>query len=378
LELRKIGLYIHIPFCKKKCYYCDFVSYENANDNLVFEYFSSLESELIFYKENYEFEIDTIYIGGGTPSFISAKYILKLFEFIYSNFKIKDNYEITIEANPESITHEKLQSYSLAGVNRLSVGIQSLNDTELKAIGRIHNSEVALKSLSIVPLYFENFNVDVIVGLPYQNFESFMQTLNKLLDFSPPHISIYSLKIEEGTPLFENYEKYESFLPSEDEERKMFWCAKRILFETGFCHYEISNFAEKGFECKHNLKYWNCHEYIGIGCAAHSYFDGYRYYNTSNISEYINKIKKKGLAVEGKEFISVEESEKEFIILGLRKIEGFSLNEFRERFGADFERKYKYQIEKLKKYGLIEIEKNCVKLTERGIDLANLVWQEFV
>ncbi|ADQ06903.1 oxygen-independent coproporphyrinogen III oxidase [Caldicellulosiruptor hydrothermalis 108] len=376
--MRNIGLYIHVPFCKRKCYYCDFVSYENVNDDVIFAYFSALESELIYYKENYEIEIDTIYIGGGTPSSISAKYILELLEFIYSNFKIKSNCEITIEANPESITQEKLQSYSLAGVNRLSVGIQSLNDVELRAIGRVHDSEVALKILSVVPLYFVNFSVDVITGLPYQTFKSFMQTLNTLLEFSPPHVSIYSLKIEEGTPLFERYEEYKSLLPSEDEERRMFWWARRILSEVGLYHYEISNFAKKGFECKHNLKYWNVEEYIGVGCAAHSFFEGYRYYNTSNINEYAKKIKENGLAVEGEEFISNEESEKEFIILGLRKIEGFSLDEFRERFGVEFERKYNSQIEKLKKYGLIEVNNSRLKLTERGIDLANLVWREFV
>ncbi|ADQ04889.1 oxygen-independent coproporphyrinogen III oxidase [Caldicellulosiruptor owensensis OL] len=375
--MRNIGLYIHVPFCRKKCYYCDFVSYENVDDDMVFAYFSALENELIFYKENYEIEIDTVYIGGGTPSFVPAKYILKLLEFIYSNFNVKNTCEISIEANPESITKEKLKSYRKAGINRLSVGIQSLNDTELRVIGRVHDSAVALKILSVVPLYFENFSIDVITGLPYQTFESFMQTLNTLLEFSPPHLSIYSLKIEEGTPLFNRYEEYKHSFADEDEERRMFWWARDRLSEVGLYHYEISNFAKKGFECKHNLKYWNCDEYIGVGCAAHSFFDGYRYYNTSNINEYVKKIKENGLAVEGKEFISNEESEKEFIILGLRKIEGFSLDEFRERFGIEFERKYKYRIEKLKKYGLIEID-NRIKLTKRGIDLANLVWQEFI
>jgi len=354
------------------------VSYENVNDDVIFAYFSALENELIYYKENYDIEIDTIYLGGGTPSSISANYILKLLEFICSNFKIKSNCEITIEANPESITHKKLQSYSLAGVNRLSIGIQSLNDVELRAIGRVHDSEVALKILSRVPLYFENFSVDVITGLPYQTFKSFMQTLNTLLEFSPPHVSIYSLKIEEGTFLFERYEEYKSLLPSEDEERRMFWWAKRILSEIGIYHYEISNFAKKGFECKHNLKYWNVEEYIGVGCAAHSFFNGCRYYNTSNINEYVKKIKENGLAIEEKEIISCEEREKEFIILGLRKIEGLSLEEFRKRFGVEFERKYNSQIEKLKKYGLIEVSNNYLRLTERGIDLANLVWMEFV
>lgn len=376
--MRNIGLYIHVPFCKRKCYYCDFVSYENVDDDVIFAYFSALENELIYYKENYEIEIDTIYIGGGTPSSISAKYIFEILEFIYSNFKIKSNCEITIEANPESITQEKLQSYSLAGVNRLSVGIQSLNDVELRAIGRVHSSEVALKILSVVPLYFVNFSVDVITGLPYQTFKSFMQTLKTLLEFSPPHMSIYSLKIEEGTPLFERYEEYKNLLPSEDGERRMFWWARRILSEVGLYHYEISNFAKKSFECKHNLKYWNAEEYIGVGCAAHSFFEGYRYYNTSNINKYIKKIKENGLAIEEKEFISREEREKEFIILGLRKIEGLSLEEFRKRFGVEFEIKYNFQIEKLKKYGLIEVNNRRLKLTERGIDLANLVWREFV
>jgi len=374
---KKIGLYIHIPFCKKKCLYCDFVSYESVENGLVSEYFDSLQRELIFYKENYDIEIETIYIGGGTPSAVDTKYIERLIGFIYSNFKVDENCETTIEANPESLNKEKLKVYKLLNINRLSIGIQSLNDIELKALGRIHTSKRALEILELAARYFENFNIDLMIGLPYQNIESFSKTLETAISFGPPHVSVYSLKIEEGTYFYDAYEFLKSYFPPEKEERSMYWLAVERLYDFGIYQYEISNFARKKFECKHNLKYWDCESYIGIGSSSHSFFEGYRYSNVSDIKEYINSIKNGYLAVDTKEYIDDEEMEKEYIILGLRKIEGIDLLKLERRFNIDFMKKYKTQIEKLRKYGLVEINSHF-RLTKKGMDFANIVWQEFI
>lgn len=374
---KRIGLYVHIPFCKKKCLYCDFVSYENLQNGIVSEYFSSLEKELVFYKENYNIEIETVYIGGGTPSAVDSNYIQKLMEFIYSNFKIKKDCEVTIEANPESLNEEKLKAYKLSNVNRVSIGVQSLNDLELKVLGRIHTSKMALKTLELISKYFENFNVDLMIGLPYQSVESFLETLEKVISFEPSHVSVYSLKIEEGTYFYDNYSLLKNYLPSEEEERQMYWAAVERLRASGIYQYEISNFAKRNFECKHNLKYWDCEDYIGIGCAAHSFFEGYRYFNVESLEEYICKVKNEKSAYKEKWFIDEKEKEKEYIILGLRKIEGVNLLEFEKRFNTVFTEKYKVQIEKLKKYNLVELNSHF-RLTRKGIDLANIVWQEFI
>ncbi|WAM32987.1 radical SAM family heme chaperone HemW [Caldicellulosiruptor morganii] len=374
---RNVGLYIHIPFCMKKCFYCDFVSFSDVEDDIIAEYFSSLKRELIFYKENYDIKIDTIYIGGGTPSVVAISHIGSLLEFVYCNFKVENYCETTIEANPESLDEEKIKFYCSSGINRLSVGIQSLNDVELKALGRIHTSKRALEMLELVTKYFENFSVDLMIGIVHQSIESFSDTLGKVLKVNPPHVSVYSLKIEEGTHFYNRYESIKSHLPSEEEERNMYWFAVQTLYSSGIHHYEISNFAKENFKCKHNLKYWDYEEYIGIGCAAHSFFDGYRYFNTASLEDYISRIKNGEFAWEDRQLIDDFEKEKEYIILGLRKIEGFELSEFERRFNVVFTEKYKTQIEKLKRYGLVEINSHF-KLTKKGIDLANIVWQEFI
>ncbi|WAM30775.1 radical SAM family heme chaperone HemW [Caldicellulosiruptor naganoensis] len=374
---KKIGLYIHVPFCKKKCLYCDFVSFDNIEESVVAEYFSSLKRELNFYKENYDIEIETIYIGGGTPSAVNPAHIGSLLEFVYSNFEVESSCETTIEANPESLDEEKVKIYRFSNINRLSIGVQSLNDIELKALGRIHTSRRVLEILELIVRYFENFNVDLMIGLPHQNMESFSKTLEAVISFDPPHVSVYSLKIEEGTYFYNEYESLKNCLPSEEEERSMYWLAVQKLNDVGIYHYEISNFAKKNFKCKHNLKYWNHEEYIGIGCAAHSFFEGYRYFNVSNLEKYISRIKSGSFAWEKKQFIDDQEKEKEYIILGLRKIEGFDLLEFERRFNVAFTGKYSAQIEKLKRYGLVEVNSHF-RLTKRGIDLANIVWQEFI
>lgn len=375
--MKMIGLYIHIPFCKKKCNYCDFISYERFDHEIVQRYFSSLKRELIFYKQKNDFIIDTIYIGGGTPSIVDQRYIFELLEFIYLNFNIAPNCEITIEANPDSVDATKLKDYRSIGINRISVGVQSLNQDELSALGRVHSFSQAKSVIEELPKYFENFNIDLMIGIPYQTLSSFKKTLDEIIKYDVKHISIYSLKIEENTPFYINYDKIRRVLPSEDEEREIYWYAVERLKENNIYQYEISNFSKKGYECIHNLKYWECQEYIGIGCAAHSFFECYRYSNTSDLMNYINLIEKDCRTIDYKEYISKEEKIKEYIILGLRKTEGIELKKFEELFKVHLKSIYKEQLQKLLKHGLVELD-SYLRLTQRGIDLANIVWQEFI
>lgn len=375
--MKKIGLYIHIPFCTKKCKYCDFVSYTNYNTNLLSNYFSSLKRELYLYN-HLDFKIDTIYIGGGTPTAVDSRYIVELLEYIYSHFQIDEGIEITIEANPESITKEKLHHYKDYGINRLSIGIQSFSDVELQYLGRIHSSEKGLYAINIGADYFDNINVDLMIGIPYQNINTFLYSLDKALSLGVKHISIYSLKIEENTELYKLYHYIKLLLPSEDDERKMYWLAHDILNENKYEHYEISNYSKEGFFSKHNLKYWNYDDYIGIGCAAHSFINNHRLANISDLEGYIEAVLKNKKAVVQDEIIDYDESMKEYIILSLRKIEGLNINHFNNKFGLDFIKKYKKELDKLQAKDLIYLNKNTVSLTKKGIDFANIVWREFI
>ncbi|MEZ0537382.1 radical SAM family heme chaperone HemW [Caldicellulosiruptoraceae bacterium PP1] len=373
---KNISLYIHIPFCIKKCNYCDFYSISDANKELQKEYFSSLKRELLLYKK-YDLLINTIYIGGGTPTLLEPKYITDLINFIEENFKLSENIEITIEANPETINEEKISVYKDCGINRISIGVQTLNDDELKVLGRVHSADKAISSIKLALKYFDNISIDLMIGIPKQTINSFLITVNKLLEFDIKHLSIYSLKIEPHTNFYFNIDSISQYIPNEDEEREIYWLANNTLKQYGFYQYEISNYAKKGFESKHNLVYWELGDYIGIGAAAHSYFLGYRYQNLNDMSSYLNNIKK-GEIMLNKEYINKDESMKEYIILGLRKIKGIDINDFNTRYNADFLNIYNEKIKKLQRYNLITLNGSNLRLTEKGIDLANVVWEEFI
>lgn len=381
--MKELGIYIHIPFCKQKCYYCDFISYANKEEK-VKEYIESLQKEIELELDRYkneEYEITTIYIGGGTPSFIDALYIERIINTIKQNYKLHENPEITIEVNPGTINEEKIRKYKDIGINRISIGLQTTKDNLLKQIGRIHTYEEFLNCYQIVQkVGIDNINVDLMLGLPNQTLEDLKESLREVINLKPNHISLYSLILEENTVLEKQVSENELELPSEDIERKMYWETKKILEQNGYIHYEISNFSKKGYESKHNLNCWNQKEYLGFGVAAHSYIKNKRYCNTNNIEEYIKNVQN-GKILSNRTICEIQnkiEEQKEYMLLGLRKIQGIDIQEFKNKFIDNPIYIFHKELEKLVKEELIEVDLNQIKLTSKGLDFANLVWEEFV
>ncbi len=353
------SLYIHIPFCKQKCYYCDFNSYSNK-ENLIEEYVIALKKEIQSYSFN---AYKTIYFGGGTPSYIDEKYIID----ILSSVNHKETEEITIEVNPGTVSKEKLKAYIENGINRLSIGLQATQNDILKNIGRIHTLEEFEKTYKDArDAGFKNISVDLMFGLPNQTLDNVKESLEYLIKLNPEHISCYSLILHND--IFKN-------LPSDEEERKMYHEIVKTLKEAGYIHYEISNFAKPTFESKHNLVYWNQGEYVGVGAGASSYIDKKRYSNVNSISKYINDFRNRTI----EEIQDKEAQEREYIILKTRLIDGLKIEEINKKFEIDICKKYKTQLDKMIKYGLLEKTSDSrIKLTSRGLDLANVVWEEFV
>lgn len=364
------GLYIHIPFCVKKCSYCDFISYTNCSE-LYCAYTDALINEL---KKYAGMRIDTIFIGGGTPTVLDEKELVRIAKTVFSNFNIDADYEFTVEANPGTMSDDKIKALLSAGVNRLSIGVQSFNDYELKRIGRIHNSKTACNTvLSAKKLGFKNINVDLMQSIPGQNTESLLNSIKTAKALDVEHISCYSLIIEEGTPLEREYSKGLIKLPNEDEDREMYEKSSILLKDSGYKRYEISNYAKEGKECRHNIKYWECREYIGAGTAAHSYLNGDRYYNTSSLKEYIS-------GVTECERIHLTESDKqsEFVFMGLRMDKGISETEFKRRFNKDIFSVFGKPLNKFLDLGLLIQNRGRICLSGRGRDISNTVLCEFV
>lgn len=372
--MKELGIYVHIPFCKKKCSYCDFISYSNKN-KLVDKYIETLKKEI---KENIEklreYEVTTIYIGGGTPSYIESSYIIEILEVIKKNYNIKKNAEITIEVNPGTVTKEKLDVYVKAGINRISIGLQSCNDNLLKILGRIHTFEDFFNTYKMAEeAGFTNINVDLMIGLPGQTMEDINESLEQIIKLEPQHISVYSLIIEEGTLIERKIEKGELKLPIEVLERKQYWDVKKTLEKYGYRHYEISNFAKEGFESKHNLNCWEQKEYIGFGVAAHSYLNNVRFSNVETIEEYLQNTEK--VIHESQ---NIEDQKREYMLLGLRKIDGIKISSFKNKFCSNPIMEFKEELNKLVQEKLIEIDLDEIRLTPKGIDLANIVWEKFI
>ena len=382
---QELGIYIHIPFCAKKCYYCDFVSYPNMKEKQK-EYVEALKKEIKSYDlENYN--ITTIYIGGGTPSYIESKYIVEVLEYIKSKLNANEtkfeNMEITIEVNPGTVTKEKLLDYKKVGINRLSIGLQSTNDRLLKQIGRIHKYQDFLQTYNLARnVGFTNINIDLMLGLPNQSIRDLKESIEKVISLQPEHISIYSLIVEEGTKLYKQIETGELQLPEEELERKMYWYTKSKLELAGYKHYEISNYAKPKRESKHNSNCWEQKQYIGIGASAHSYLDNIRYCNVSNLKEYISNMENVEADFEEKYIVNerqnLEDRKNEFMLLGLRKIDGVSIAMFKEKYVENPIFRYRDSLEKLVNDGLVLIDGDMIKLTNKGLDLANIVWEEFI
>lgn len=375
--MEKLGIYIHIPFCKQKCYYCDFYSLPN-NEYLIEQYIKTLLEEINeFFKLNKgKYDITTIYIGGGTPSYIDSKYINDIIYKIKENVEINKNVEITIETNPGTVNEQKLKEYYKNGINRLSIGLQSTDNVLLKNIGRIHTYEEFVKNYKMARnVGFKNINIDLMLALPEQQIKDLEESVDKIIKLNPEHISVYSLILEEDTKLYEMIKNKVYNLPNDKEERIMYWNTKQQLEQNGYIHYEISNFCKNGFTSKHNINCWEQKEYIGFGAGAHSYINLKRFSNICDIKKYINN---------RKENITIHEIQdknmqmKEYMILALRKLDGINLKQFKEKFNTDATTIFEKEIDKLIKEELIKVDKTNIKLTNKGLDFANIVWQEFV
>ena len=378
MKKQELGIYIHIPFCKQKCYYCDFISYTNQY-NKILKYIESMEQEI----EEFDFsnyQLTSIYIGGGTPSYMDSRYIGQILDKIHEKIDFNE-IEITIEVNPGTVTKQKLEEYKKDGINRLSIGLQSTNNRILKELGRIHTYEEFLNTYHLAEeVGFKNINIDLMLGLPGQTIQDLKESLNKIIKLNPNHISIYSLIIEEGTKIAEQLKEGKIELPEEEQERRMYWYIKDTLELNGYYHYEISNFSKRGKESKHNLNCWNQEQYIGFGVAAHSYINNVRFSNITSIEEYIKNIKEnhkeKNIKIEEQQ--TLKDKKNEFMMLGFRKIEGVDIAKFKERFVESPIFLYREKLNKLVNQGLIEIDLNHIKLTNKGLDLANLVFEEFI
>ena len=374
---QELGIYIHIPFCKSKCYYCDFISYCNQDENID-RYIDALIKEIRNRKKKIVGRnVTTIYIGGGTPSFIKEQDIEK----VLKTLEIKEHQEITIEVNPGTVNKQKLKTYRKIGINRISIGLQETHNNLLKQIGRIHTYEEFLETYKIArSVGFKNINVDLMIGLPNQSIQDIKENLERIILLNPEHISVYSLILEEGTPLIKKIDEEELKLPDEELERDMYWYVKNKLELNGYMHYEISNFAKAGYQSKHNMNCWKQKEYVGFGVAAHSYLNFIRFSNTSILNEYIHNIESNNVDANVKiqEEQILEDTQKEYMLLGLRKIDGVSISEFKNKFGKNPLFIYKEELNELVETGFLRVDLDAIKLTNKGIDFANLVWEKFV
>lgn len=376
----ELGLYIHIPFCKAKCYYCDFNSFAGMEE-LIPQYFSALNEELALYSGRVqEFNIKTIYIGGGTPSSVHPLYINAVMNSCRRYFSINSDCEITIEANPGTLTGGKLAMYRTMGINRLSIGMQAWQNSMLKSIGRIHTREEFEENFRNAGKEgFQNINCDLIFGLPGQQMQDWQETLEEVSKLGVEHISCYSLKVEEGTRFHRDFEEGNLRLPDEDLERDMYYHTMDKLSKRKYRHYEISNFCRDGFESRHNLIYWTGGSYIGMGAGAHSFYEDNRYNNIYDVSAYIKILKEgKRIPAENLCFIDRNGKMKEFMLLGLRLVDGVCLKEFKDRYGVCLDEVFGEKINRLISGKLLIEGDGALKLTAKGLDLANEVFMEFV
>ena len=362
-----ISIYIHIPFCKSKCIYCDFVSFPNC-EKWFSSYLEKVKQEIDYHASKLKNRnVKTIFIGGGTPSLLGGEDIFNLVTFVLQKFSVSKQAEITIEVNPESFTKEKALWWKKAGINRLSFGLQSDDDIVLKKLGRIHNfSQFQNAVKEAKSLGFSNISADVVLGLPNQTPQKIRQTLRKIAKLGLTHISAYGLQVEKGTKLFELIKNEQIKLPDEDLSNEIYNSAYLELKELGFHRYEISNFSKKGFECRHNQNYWIRGEFLGIGSGAYGFIDGAHYENTSNLVDYI----KKDYVPQNIEKESKKTKMEETIMLALRTEKGLNISNFNKAFNIDFCEKFKPALDKLSQQKLIKITKNHIKITNFSISNA--------
>ena len=375
---KEMMLYIHIPFCVRKCAYCDFLSFA-VEENTMQRYLEVLLREVKEKGKEYRSKtISSIFIGGGTPSLLSGAQVKMLMDSVRGSFSVQEGAEITIECNPGTLTEEKANAYYNAGINRISFGLQSSNDEELRLLGRIHTYHEFENSYNLArKAGFTNINVDLMGALPKQTKEGFLSSLEKVILHNPEHISMYSLIVEPGTPFYEKYSEGASFeedLPSEETERGIYYAARDVLKVHGYEQYEISNFAKTGYACKHNLGYWERKEYLGVGLGASSLIENRRFKNTESLNTYLKSVFSPNELQE----LSISEQMEEYMFLGLRKTGGVSIKKFQNLYGKKIETIYGTWIQKMKKDGLLLEEGERLLLSLRGMDLANYVMQGFL
>lgn len=382
--MRQLGIYIHIPFCVKKCNYCDFLSMK-IDDGLVESYVAALIKEINSYKDIDGYEVSTVFFGGGTPSVLKEELLIGILSEIKKVFKPLSGAEITVECNPGTLCKEKLKAYNNAGINRLSIGLQSVIESELKTLGRIHDYAMFLENYKNArEAGFDNINIDIMSALPGQTFDSYKKTLEVITDLKPEHISAYSLIIEEETPFYEMFIKSGKknidglLLPSEEEDRRMYEYTKEFLSKKGYYRYEISNYAKKGYESRHNRFYWDRTEYIGLGLNSSSFLMDERYKNTSQIDEYTRlsydyrNLKRECVK------ISQKDAMEEFMYLGLRMCEGVSASRFNELFDIGIYDIYGNIIYRMNHLGYLSVDNDIIALTDKGIDISNKILCEFL
>lgn len=387
--MKELEVYVHIPFCVSKCNYCDFLSIP-ASENIQNAYVDQLLLEIraagLAYKNNF---VTSVFIGGGTPSVLPAAQMQRIWNQLNDSFYIRRNAEMTIECNPGTMDARKLEVYQQAGVNRLSIGLQSADPKELRLLGRIHTFEQFLQNYELAREFgFDNINIDIISSLPGQKIDTYEQTLRKVTALKPEHISAYSLMIEEGTPFFERYGQAEvlrqkgnkqSQLPSEEEERQMYELTKKLLKQSGYERYEISNYALPGHACRHNTGYWLRKNYIGIGLGASSCVENIRFSNITDLNEYLKlDISDFSCLCSVREELSISAQMEEFMFLGLRMMCGVSAKKFQKQFSYPIEEVYGHVINKQLKEKLIRKTLEGYCLTEYGIDVSNYVMSEYI
>ena len=382
----KLGLYIHIPFCEKKCRYCGFLSFDGYDDETYERYTRALCSEIEGYNETFTeiYSPDTIFIGGGTPSLLSPDRVKRIMDSVYRTFDVEEKAEITIESNPNSLTQEKLDAYIEAGINRLSMGAQSMDDRILEALGRVHRSGDVVRAYEMArSAGFTNINIDLMFAVPEQSLKDVLDSVGAVTEMGPEHISLYGLQLEEDTIFYEEYKSGILDIPEESEERRMYHEALAVIRGAGYQHYEISNCAMPGYECRHNLKYWHMENYLGAGLGAHSYIMGNRSKNVDYMDEYLLLTSAGRAPVDQTrtQMDTMEDAMGIFVFTALRTRRGVDLSEFESRFGEPFFTVYKDKADLIKKYiddGLMVLSGNMLSLTEEGIDVSNDIMSEFV
>ncbi|BCZ48550.1 coproporphyrinogen III oxidase [Clostridium gelidum] len=371
----EISLYIHIPFCKQKCLYCDFPSY-SGKEKFMDEYVDALNKEILQKAKKYS--INSIFIGGGTPSYLNESSLQSLLDTI-NKLNLKENLEFTVECNPGTLNKRNLDIMKKYNVNRISMGLQSTKNSILKEIGRIHSYEEFRNNYYLArDIGFDNINIDLMFGLPNQTIEDWKESLTEIAKLEPDHISAYSLIIEEGTHFYNLYEKDKLKLPNEDIERMMYLSTKDILNKYGYHQYEISNFARIDKECFHNKVYWKCNEYLGLGVSASSFVDEKRIKNIDDIEKYIEKINKNETVIEEIHENDINDDMEEFVFMGLRMIEGIKINEFKKKFNKDIYEVYGDIIEKNIKKELLICNSDKLFLSSRGMEISNYVMSDFI